>query len=149
MGDDHPLRDLVRRLPLPVKSALGWLLRRGPVKYAGFEDSYLDFNELNDLFFKTAKRCPVYSKAITSRHFDAIGTKTCQIMLEGRYNDILVADEHYLAVTIDLSNIDEVIDRFKDPLERRRISEAAYEFVMQGHTYAHRAAALRQVVEQI
>jgi spore maturation protein CgeB len=149
MGEDNPLRNLVRRLPLPVKSALGWVLRRGPVKYAGFEDSHLDFDELNEMFFQSAQRCPAYSKAISSRHFDAIGTKTCQIMLEGRYNDILVANEHYLEVALDHSNLDEVIERFKDPVERHRISETAYEFVMQGHTYAHRMAALHEAVVQI
>jgi spore maturation protein CgeB len=119
------------------------------VKYAGFEDSHLDFDELNEMFFQSAQRCPAYSKAISSRHFDAIGTKTCQIMLEGRYNDILVANEHYLEVALDHSNLDEVIERFKDPVERHRITETAYEFVMQGHTYAHRMAALHEAVVQI
>ena len=72
-----------------------------------------------------------------------------EILLEGRYYDILVPDEHYLEFALDNSNIDEVIQHFKDLVERRRIMETAYMFVMQGHTYAHRVAALREAVEQI
>ncbi|RME97327.1 MAG: hypothetical protein D6773_15960, partial [Alphaproteobacteria bacterium] len=101
LDDSAPLRGLVRRLPLPVKSAITWMLRHGPVKYAGMEDAKLDFGELYERFFKNAPRCPTYSKAISSRHFDAIGSGTCQIMLEGRFNDILTPGEHYLPVRQD------------------------------------------------
>ncbi len=149
VDDDTPFRHLFRRLPSPVKSAFGWILKHGPVKYAAFEDSKLDFDELNEMFFKVARRCPVYSKAISSRHFDAIGTKTCQIMLEGRYNDILVPNEHYLEVTQDHSNISDVIERFKDQALRKQITDAAHEYVMGAHTYAHRAVTLRDVLEKI
>lgn len=149
IDDATPLRHLVRRLPLPVKSMIGWVLRRGPVKYAAFEDSQLDFEELNERFFKDAPRCPAYSKAISSRHFDAVGTKTCQILIKGRYNDILEADTHYLAVAPDHSNLDDVIARFKDPTVRTQVTDAAYEFVMERHTYAHRAAALYDALQTV
>ena len=149
IDDAAPLRHVVRRLPLPVKSMIGWVLRRGPVKYAAFEDSQLDFEELNELFFKDAPRCPAYSKAISSRHFDAVGTKTCQILIEGRYNDILEADKHYLAVAPDHSNLEDVIARFKEPAVRAEIADAAYEFVMDQHTYSHRAAALHDALQTV
>ncbi|MDA7946883.1 MAG: glycosyltransferase [Hyphomicrobiaceae bacterium] len=147
LDDDTPLRHLVRRLPLPVKSALSWVLRRGPVKYAAFQDAELDFDELNELFFKHAARCPAYSKAISSRHFDAIGAKTCQILLRGRYNDILEADKHFLSVMPDHSNLPDIIDQFKDPAIRQRVTDAAYELAMDRHTYAHRAAALHEALQ--
>ncbi|MEM8743252.1 MAG: glycosyltransferase [Pseudomonadota bacterium] len=142
VDDKTPLRHFVRRLPLPLKSAIGWVLRHGPVKYAAFEDSQLDFDELNELFFKKASPCPAYSKAVSSRHFDAIGTKTCQIMIEGRYNDILEAGKHYLPVARDHSNLADTIEQFKDPAIRQRVTGTAYEYVMDRHTYVHRAAAL-------
>src|SRR6516162_857657 len=77
-------------------------------------------------FFAGRPCCPVYSKCISSRHFDAAGTGTCQILLRGRYNDILAADEYYIALDPDLGNVDEAIARFRDPIERRRIAGAAY-----------------------
>ena len=76
-----------------------------------------------DVFFARRERTPVYGKCISSRHFDAIGTKTCRIMLYGRFNDILVANRHYLALTDDFSDLDEVLRRFSDAPTRQEIVE--------------------------
>lgn len=81
-------------------------------------------------------------KAISSRHFEPIGTKTCQMLVEGRYNDLLVADVHYIAVRRDLSNLNDALRRAMDPEERRAITEAAYAHVADAHTYAHRVEAV-------
>ena len=42
--------------------------------------------------------CPsaLNGKAISSRHLEPIGTRTCQVLIEGFYNGILEADVHYL-----------------------------------------------------
>jgi hypothetical protein len=143
------LRRLVRRLPLSVKSALGVALRRGPIKFAGFEDESLDFDDLHARFFKDAARCPAYSKALSSRHFDAIGTKTCQIMTTGRYNDLLTPNEHYIAVDADLANIDTAIAQFRDEGERERITAAAFEHAMATQTFRHRMELLRDVLSTL
>ena len=99
-----------------------------------------------DVFFARRERTPVYGKCISSRHFDAIGTKTCRMMLYGRFNDILVANRHYLALTDDFSDLDEVLRRFSDVPTRRKIVEESYAHVMSSHTYAHR---MRQVAETL
>ena len=143
INQGEALRRVVRRLPVSIKSALGFMLRRGPVKFAGFEDEGLDFDDLYARFFKHAPRCPVYSKALSSRHFDAIGTKTCQIMTEGRYNDLLTPNEHYIPVRTDLSNVADAIAQFKDEGERERIATSALEHAMALHTYRHRMEFLR------
>ncbi len=111
-----------------------------------YSDVYeqLDFDEIYNLFFKNTPQCPEYSKAISSRHFDAIGTKTCQIMLHGRYNDILRADEHYISLNHDHSNLDDVIRRFNDQELRTKIVEQTYEYIMSQHTYDHRLQELRR-----
>jgi hypothetical protein len=83
-------------------------------------------------------------KAISSRHFEPIGTKTCQLLVEGAYNGILEADRHYIAVKPDLSNIDRAVRRFNDPACRADVTAAAYGHVMDGHTYRHR---VRQFVD--
>jgi Glycosyl transferases group 1 len=140
------VRRLARRLPSAVKAVLWTALQKGPVGFDVLDDFSTPFSELDDLFFRHATRAPVYSKAISSRHFDAIGTKTCQIMLRGRFNDILVPDQHYLAVEPDYSNADDVIRRFKDVTERQRIVDNAYDFVMAGHTYADRARMVHEAL---
>jgi spore maturation protein CgeB len=106
----------------------------------------VSFADIETRFFAGRPRCPVYSKCISSRHFDAAGTGTCQILLRGRYNDILTADEHYIALDPDLANFGDAIARFRDPIERRRVAEAAYALVKERHTYRDRMAALHQAV---
>ena len=142
LKSEGKLRSAARHLPAGVKSTLWKLLRLGPLKFEMIEDFNTSFAELEAKFFKTCARAPVYSKAISSRHFDAIGTKTCQIMLEGRYNDILVPDVHYIPVKSDLSNIGDSLAAFSDPGYSSKISEQAYEFVLENHTYVHRAKAV-------
>jgi hypothetical protein len=89
----------------------------------------------------------INGKAVSSRHFEPIGTKTCQLLIEGAYNGILEPDQHYIAVKRDLSNIDDAIRRLKDDNYRTTIAENAYQHVMTAHTYAHRVAHLVDVVE--
>ncbi len=89
----------------------------------------------------------INGKAISSRHFEPIGTKTCQLLVEGGYNGILQPDVHYISVKRDLSNIDDAIRRLKDDDYRTTIAETAYRHVMSGHTYAHRVSHLIDVVQ--
>jgi hypothetical protein len=103
------------------------------------------FAEVFTRFFENPP--PHFSgKAISSRHFEAIGTQTCQILLEGEYNGLLTAGEHYISVKKDLSNIQEAVETFKDPTVRRRITEQAYQHIMESHTYAQRARSLIEKV---
>jgi hypothetical protein len=85
-------------------------------------------------------------KSISSRHFEPIGTKTCQVLLEGEYNGVLLPDEHYISVRKDRSNLDEAVRRFKDEGYRQAIVERAYEYVMANHTYAHRVRSVLATV---
>ena len=99
------------------------------------------FGEVYEIFFKNCLS-PVSGKAISSRHFEPVGTKTCQILIEGYYNGILKPDEHYISVKKDLSNIEDVIRRFKDDSYRNAMVEKSYEYAMDGHTYRHRVDTL-------
>lgn len=143
---DSPLRRLGHRLPWRLRALLRRALRHGPVRHEALVNEALDFDEIHARFFAGTARAPVYSKAISSRHFDAIGTKTCQIMPRGRFNDILEAGRHYLALEPDLSNVDDVVAAFRDPSLRRRVVEDAYDLAMSAHTYAHRVAQVRALV---
>jgi hypothetical protein len=136
------LRRLAHRLPWRVRELLLRWLSRGPLRYQATALSDVPEQEILERFFAQAPRAPVYGKCISSRHFDAIGTGTVQILLAGRYNDLLVADRHYLSLAPDYSNLEEVLRRFRDEGERGRIAQLAREHVLQHHTYAHRIAAL-------
>ena len=105
----------------------------------------ITFDELYIKFFKKYE-IPISGKLVSPRHFDAIGTKTCQIMFPGRFNDILEADEHYIALNRDFSNIDDVIGRFQDTGYRQEIVDRTYEYVMDRHTHRHRIEHLLMCV---
>ena len=95
------------------------------------------FEEVRARFF--AGRAIEHSgKAISSRHFEPIGTRTCQLLLDGDYNGILEADEHYIAIRKDLSNLAEALERFGDEGYRAAMADRAYEHVLANHTYRHR-----------
>lgn len=145
---DSPLQDLARRLPYQIKALARRLLRRGPIRHEALTAEEADFADIHARFFAGRARPPVYAKCISSRHFDAIGTQTVQIMFPGRFNGILEADRHYLALQPDFANVGAVMARFRDPAERARIAGAAHAHVMAGHTYAHRMAQLAEVLDK-
>ena len=145
--NDSPLRRLAHKLPWPIRAALRHIMRGGPIRHESTVNETLPFDEVFERFFAGRPRCPVYSKCISSRHFDAIGTGTVQIMLSGRYNDILTPDRHYIALALDYSNITDVMERFADVSYREAIANEAHQHVMAEHTYASRLATLRAAVE--
>jgi hypothetical protein len=103
------------------------------------------FEEVYERFYRDRPRL-VSGKSISSRHFEPIGTKTCQILLEGEYNGILKQDVHYISVKRDLSNIGEAIRRFRDGGCREAMVEETYEYVMAEHTYDHRVRTLLRTI---
>lgn len=143
---DGWLHAVARRLPYGAKASLKALLARSTVRHEALDPGEEHAAEIHQRFFAARPRCPAYSKCISSRHFDAAATGTCQILGRGRYNDILEADRHYLALDPDTEGAAAAIERFKDASERRRIADAAWELVHDAHTYRHRLASLHAAV---
>lgn len=96
-----------RRLPYPVKAFMRSLMPVLPIRLdaAADADEKADYEDVFERFFADRPRPPYWGKCISSRHFDAIGTKTVQIMFPGRFNDILEADRHYIAVSRDFLSL--------------------------------------------
>lgn len=136
--NDSALRKIGHKLPWWVRALARKALKAGPIRHEALVNESLPKDEIYARFFANRPRPAFYGKCISSRHFDAIGTGTCQIMFRGRYNDLLNADEHYLALEPDFSNVDDVIARFRDPAVRERIVTGALARVHEAHTYAHR-----------
>jgi hypothetical protein len=126
------LRPIHRYLPRPVKN----VLRRTADRLAGRSDTPSP---------PSAQPAPVITtgdgvsgKCLSSRHFDAIGTETCQILLPGRYNDLLEPDVHYLCLRSDFSNLDDVLARFRDTEHRLNLVRSTRAWALDGQTHAHR-----------
>lgn len=75
---------------------------------------------------------------ISPRHLEAVATKTCQILVKGGFNDILIADEHYISVDKDLSNIDEALDKLSDTDYVQEMIDRSYEEVVAPNEYTYR-----------
>jgi hypothetical protein len=105
------------------------------------ENQGASFAEIYEKFYATVAR-GVSGKCISSRHFEPIGTKTCQILLEGHYNGVLNAGEHYIPIKRDFSNVGEAVREFKDEGRRREIVDRTYDYVMSAHTYTHRVESV-------
>jgi hypothetical protein len=138
LRNDSALRRFGHLLPWWLKSIMRGAMRNGPIQHEALINEQLDPKDIFDRFFAGRPRPHFYGKCISSRHFDAAGTKTCQIMFRGRFNDIFNANEHYLALEPDFSNIDEVLAAFRDPVKRQCVADAAYDLVRTRHTYTQR-----------
>ncbi len=103
------------------------------------------FDEVHERFFRHYPN-PVSGKAISSRHFEPIGTKTCQLLLEGHYNGILKAGEHYIEIKKDFSNVDDALAQASDAGVRRGIVDRAFDYVRSAHTYGHRVQDLLRAI---
>ncbi len=83
--------------------------------------------------------------AISPRHLEACATRTPQILVEGAYNGVLHAGEHYLELRRDLSNLDAVLDVVAaDRGDAERIAERAHRDVVASGRYTLAAPGRRR-----
>ncbi len=64
--------------------------------------------------------------ALSPRHLEACATRTCQVLIEGDYNGILVPWKHYIPLRRDFGNLPEVLRLIKEDRLREEITENAY-----------------------
>jgi len=81
---------------------------------------------------------PPSGRIAAPRNFEAMATKTAQILLPGRYSDVLTKDVHYIELKRDFSNLDEVLEKAQDTTYLQNMVDHAYNDVVQNHTYQHR-----------
>ncbi len=140
-------RRFVHKLPWGVRQILVKILSRGPIKHEALIGEDVEFSEVYERFFSKKPWPPqITGKCVSSRHFDAAGTKTCQIMIEGRFNDIFKADEHFIPLKRDLSDAEEAVRKFCDRALQKELVERTFEYVMDGHTYKHRIKQIEKII---
>jgi hypothetical protein len=76
---------------------------------------------------------------LSPRHLEACATRTCQVLIAGDYNNILIAGKHYIELKRDFSNIDEVLDTLKEDRLRQEITDRAYLDVVESGKYSYRS----------
>ena len=134
------LRPLLRFLPFPVKDVL-----RKIVRPLGIEHEAL--RTMDDVAEAAFALVPdnsdgngVDGRCVSARHFDAIGTRTVQILARGRYNGLLQPGEHYIETDATMSNDAEVAEAIRDDARCERIADRALAHALAHHTVDHRVA---------
>lgn len=95
-----------------------------------------DFEEVFELFLKDYEGNIDYT-AISPRNFESVMTKTCQILVEADYK-FLQPGVHYINLSKDFSNVDEVIEMIQDKEYCRQIAENAYRDVILSKKYTYK-----------
>ena len=77
-------------------------------------------------------------ESLSPRHFEACMTKTCQILVEGKYGGIFKPNIHYIPIKRDWSNIPRVIRKIKDVTYCQKIAENAYNDIVLSKKYTYK-----------
>lgn len=107
-------------------------------------DSFLQENP-TATFEETREKCFADSEnnlklsCISPRHLEACLTKTCQLLIEGNYNDVLKPNLHYYPIKQDYSNLNEAITFLQDNAAVERMTKTAYEDIVLSNKFTYRA----------
>jgi hypothetical protein len=77
--------------------------------------------------------------ALSPRHLEACATRTCQILVEGKYNGVLKAGRHYIELKSNFGNIDQVLEAIKQDHLREEITERAYQEIVASERYTYKS----------
>jgi hypothetical protein len=133
------------RVVLGCESGSSVLDRRGEVR-AAIQSMLLAEPELT--FDEVSARLPAGWDdyrffAISPRHFEAVITKTCQVLVEGHYDGVFEAGRHYIALRRDFANLDDVLEQIRDSRLTQEIADRAYEEIYCSGRYTYRDLAAK------
>ena len=72
---------------------------------------------------------------VSGRQSEAAGTKSVMLLYEGDYSGFFEPDVHYIPVSKNYDNTNEVLEKFRDDEYCKRITENAYDVAMTKLTY--------------
>jgi hypothetical protein len=85
--------------------------------------------------------------ALSPRHLECCMTRTCQVLIEGDYNNVLTPWKHYIPLKEDFSNLEEVLITIKTDLKRNEITNNAYKDIVESGKYSY-LVFVKQVMEE-
>ncbi|MBY0548401.1 MAG: hypothetical protein K2W95_13980 [Candidatus Obscuribacterales bacterium] len=74
---------------------------------------------------------------VSPKIFEAIRLRTALVLFEGNYSGVVKADEHFVPLKKDFSNIDEVFNKLQDLEYLRKLTERAYSDVIESGRYSY------------
>lgn len=76
---------------------------------------------------------------VSPKMFEAIALGTVLVMYEGEYSGILKANEHYISLKKDYSNIDEVVNKIKDDQFLQNMADKTYNDIVKSNKYSYKS----------
>jgi hypothetical protein len=76
--------------------------------------------------------------AISPRCFETVMTRTCQILVEGDYENIFIPGIHYIELKRDYSNLDEVLELVKNHGYCKKMADRAYKDIIDSQKYTYK-----------
>ncbi len=96
------------------------------------------FDEVSKIVFRDVDE-KVVVQTISPRLFEAAAFENTLILHEGRYEDMLEPDVHYISVKKDYSNVAEVVERMKDLAFCQKLARNAKEALIRSKRYNYRS----------
>lgn len=129
--------DIMLNICIYLRNLMKWSYSKNTTKYLN-EHPDATFEEVEEKLFPNRDGEISYF-ALSPRHLEACATKTCQILIEGSYNNILQPDLHYIPLKEDMSNLDDIQAILKDETHRLKITTKAYEDIVASGKYTYRS----------
>ena len=101
-------------------------------------DPRLTYEQVEERFLQGRELDGVMNQ-VSPRIFEAVALRTGLVLFEGTYSGVVQADEHFIPLKKDFSNVDEVIRRVLDDRELSAITERAFRDVIGSGKYTYEA----------
>jgi hypothetical protein len=105
------------------------------------------FDEIRARFFEVPREPAM--RIMSSRNIEAAGTRTVQLLFEGRYDGYFKPDIHYIPLKKDFSNVGEALVKFRDRAFAGRIADNALQLVTEEFTYDRLLARFVDAAAQV
>ncbi len=121
-------------------------IRRASAAYLATHPN-ADYDEVEAACFPGQDMIRIYS-AISPRVFEAALAGTCPILVPASYLDILKADEHYISLAADGSNIEKVLEEMADWRRACQRAEACRAALLESDRLTYRGF-VRELLDRI
>ncbi len=105
------------------------------------ENPAAGYEQIHSEFLSSIEGNIIY-RMITPRSFEAISTKTVQVMYPGEYSGILEAWKHYLPMNRDFSNANEICDMLRNDLFLQKMADETYEEIIESGKFGEERLGL-------
>jgi glycosyltransferase involved in cell wall biosynthesis len=86
--------------------------------------------------------------ALSPRVFETAILRSCPVMVRGWYSGVMEADEHYIPIEPDFSNLATVLDRLRDEEAAQRIIERCYADLIENDCFRYSSLA-RSLIDHV